>query len=283
MGFSLLFNHLMVCFMRSNQFFASGSVMVSISGYLSALLWVGVCISLSACGTKVAEQPASLQERITFSQNVLVQAYTVQKYMSLCRSMSEATMAETQTLEKQWLIDYWARVSLADSEYRSHINELKSTLGEKVAVIKPISLALNVDREEQRIINRINNHYNNRDGRCLRVLKDRIAESAAVINAAENNRVIAALTPEHTKAVRPYRVLLDYQAGLSPSHIAKGRSLFKAENMAFQYCGDIAKTQVIVLDQSGSAEYYGVNCSNDKLAVIRCQFGQCEQSSSKTN
>lgn len=253
------------------------------SSFIQSSKWacLSVCVLLSACGTKVVEQPVSAQERMTFAENVLSQAYMVQKYMAFCRSMSEATMAETQILEKQWLIDHWARISLADSEYRSHINELKASLGETVAIIKPIRLALNIDREQQSIINRINNHYNNRDGRCIRVLKDRIAESAVVINAEQNDRVITALTAEHTKAIRPYRVLLDYQAGFSPTHIAKGKSLFKAENMAFQYCGDVEKTQVIVLDQTSSTEYYGVACGNKKMTMIRCQFGQCEQSQSR--
>lgn len=243
--------------------------------FRSCLIFCSLCL-LAACGTKVIEQPPTKQERVAFSESVLSNAYSVQKYIAMCRSMSEATLAATQGLEKQWLIDYWARVSLADSEYRSYINELKSSLGEKVAVIKPISLALKVDREQQSMINRIQNHYNNRDGSCLRILKDQIAESDAVINSEKNQKIIAVLTAEHTKAIQPYRVLLDYQAGFTPTHVPRGKSLFKAENMAFQYCGGVDNAEIIVLDQSGSAEYYGVTCTNGKLALIRCQFGQCQ-------
>lgn len=245
------------------------------------ILFTFFLVCLSACSSKVVEQPVSAQQRMAFSQAALQYAYTVQKYMALCGSMSQATMAQTRMLEKQWLIDHWAKISLADSEYQAHINQLKSSVGERVALIKPIRLALDVDREQEKVIKRINNHYNNRDGRCLRVLKEHMAEFESVFSGAENQRVIAVLTSEHTKAIQPYRVLLNYQSGLSPTHVLQGKSLFKAENMAFQYCGGIDQANVVVLDQTGSAEYYGVACDNDKLAIIRCQFGQCEQSSQR--
>lgn len=238
--------------------------MTSVTAALMAAL-------LASCASAPNYIP-STDERLQSIEFVLKSTYEVQQLAQLCLSMSSSTQQQASAMMETWYALNWPHAASANAELEFQQRQWAKQYGELASVVRPVLWSLDVDAKEKDNLFRINNHWGNRDERCLRQLKEKLAEQATFELNDKQASILSFLRALHPAIGEPKPVLLEYRGAMTPSLKLEGRYVMTAESY---FMGQCANPRVIKLNVASGSESYGALCDNGKSAAMSCQWGKC--------